>query len=97
MTVGQVTAELVVALTALAASLVGAITALVKIGPERQVSLVGAQDTVIDNLREEIDRQRRDHERQIRSLNRRLAEESEICERRIAELRDRLAAVERKT
>lgn len=106
--VGQTGPELYVALVALATSLVGAVVALLKLGPERQVTLVGAQDTVIDNLREEIDRQRVEHKIaldamesrhrvRIAELERQLAEEAETCERRIDELKRRLGVVEKRS
>lgn len=101
------TPELWIAMAALATSLFGAVAALLKLGPERQVSIVGAQDTVIDNLREEVERQRIErkveldavearHRFQILGLERQLAEEAETCERRIVALQERISKLEGK-
>lgn len=102
----ETTVELWVALAALLTSLGGAAVALAKLGPERQVSIVGAQDTVIDNLREEVDRHRQERQSEIAALESRyrvriaelersLAEEAETCERKISELQHRIAMLER--
>lgn len=102
----------IVSMLALAGALAAGIAALVKIGPERQTSIVGAQDTVIDNLREEVARHKaeRDEEaararraierieerrkRDIAELERKLAEESAVCEERIGRLEMRLKELE---
>lgn len=105
--IAETTIELWVAIAALVTSIGGAIVALAKLGPERQVNIVGAQDTVIDNLREEIDRHRTERQLEIAALESRyrlriaeleraLAEEAEMCEQRISDLQNRLAAIERK-
>lgn len=104
----QTSAELWIAIGALVTSIGGAVAALLRLGPERQVNLVGAQDTVIDNLREEVDRQRAEHllaleavegryRRRIAHLERQLEEEAETCERRITELQERITALEHRT
>lgn len=100
--------ELYVALAAIATAIISAIATMVKLGPERQVMLVSAQDTVIDNLREEVERQRAEHQialnemesrhrRQIGDLEDQLAKEAETCERRIAELQKRLGVIEKRS
>lgn len=82
MLVAEVTPELIISLIALAGAASGAMVALLKIGPDREVTIVGAQDTVIDNLREEIDRHKAEREESAQRHRRRL----ESAEKRIADL-----------
>ncbi len=87
----------VISITAVIAAFIAAFVSLLKIGPERQAVYIGVQDTVIENLREEIERLRASEERQqaqIMTLRRQLAEEADRCERRIEELRKRLDGFE---
>lgn len=82
-------------IVALVAAVGAAIAAFFKIGPERQVSLassqhtlVEAQDTVIDNLRDEITRldAKVDRERELR--HEQLAEERRRCDEELKRIRD---------
>lgn len=93
-------------LGALITAAIAAVGALTKIGPERQTTMVGAQDTVIDNLREEVDRQRKErvveirelelrHQRQIDQLHREMEEDAKRFQVRIAELQARIEELER--
>ena len=102
--VGEISPELAVAVTALVTAAAGAAVSIAKIGPERETTIVGAQDTVIDNLREEIDRYKADRdeagkrhrermtraERRIGELEHRLEDERETCDRQIAQLQEQI-------
>lgn len=87
----------VISITAVIAAFVAAFVSLLKIGPERQAVYIGVQDTVIENLRDEVERLRAGEERQqaeITTLRRQLAAEAERCEQRIEDLRRRLDGFE---
>jgi septal ring factor EnvC (AmiA/AmiB activator) len=104
-----VTPELGVAVAALVTAFVGAVVSFRKVGPERQVSIVSAQDVVIENLREEIARYQRElestrkrhrarmdrAEARVTELENELAEETKRCDERIAALAVRIADLER--
>lgn len=81
-------------LATMVATIIAAVVALAKLGPERQTTLVGAQDTVIDNLREEVERHRHERELAIAELEDRLARDAAHCEAQIAMLRSQVEALE---
>lgn len=110
MLAASITPEFWVAIGALVTSFFGGIAVLIRLPGEKQTTaanatgtLVGAQDTVIENLREyaedlrkELVCQAEEHAAQIKQLKQELATEREACDRQIAALNERLRAVERR-
>lgn len=77
----------IVAIIALLGTAGAGITAFLRIGPQRQTDLVTAQDMVIENLRQDMTAQRDYFERK-------LEDERNDCDRKIARLQVRVSELE---
>lgn len=89
------------AIAGLAIGIAGSIAAFVRLPQERRTSIVGAQDTVIENLVEEVDRYKRErdeetarlrayYEGRLADMQRSIDEEKAKLENKIAELSAKL-------